>query len=136
MLSSRGITWFWLFSFFGAVIAEPYTLGTIKPVKVTWQEDPRFQDSSSESDDEPETSEIEKDQEMQVPFVFIVCLVVVVGCCGHINSSTQEMGDGHCTPLSSESHLGKPFVLHRVKTPSSPFDVKLNMKREKLSTRN
>lgn len=61
---------------------------------------------------------------MQVPFVFIVCLVVVVGCCGHINSSTQEMGNGHCTALSSESHLGKPFVLHGVKTPSSPFDVK------------
>lgn len=79
--------------FFGAVIAEPYVLGTIKPVKVTWQEDPRFQDSSSEGDDEPETSETEKDQEMQVPFVFVVCLAVVVGCCGSINSSTQEMGN-------------------------------------------
>ncbi|XP_048171522.1 nucleolar protein 8-like isoform X2 [Corvus hawaiiensis] len=43
---------------------EPYILGPIKPVKATWQEDPRFQDSSSEGDDEPETSEIEKDQEM------------------------------------------------------------------------
>ncbi|XP_048171307.1 nucleolar protein 8-like [Corvus hawaiiensis] len=43
---------------------EPYILGPIKPVKVTWQEDPRFQDSSSESDDEPEPSEIGKDQEM------------------------------------------------------------------------
>ncbi|NXA76638.1 NOL8 protein, partial [Thryothorus ludovicianus] len=44
---------------------EPYVLGAIKPVKVTWQEDPRFQDSSSEGDDdEPETSEIDKDQEM------------------------------------------------------------------------
>ncbi|NWT62967.1 NOL8 protein, partial [Erythrocercus mccallii] len=64
------------FSFFGdteelGIKEEPYVLGTIKPVKVTWQEDPRFQDSSSEGDDEPETSEIEKDQEMQVPFVFL-----------------------------------------------------------------
>ncbi|NWU43452.1 NOL8 protein, partial [Hylia prasina] len=64
------------FSFFGDTEElgskeEPYVLGTIKPVKVTWQEDPRFQDSSSEGDDEPETSEIEKDQEMQVPFVFL-----------------------------------------------------------------
>ncbi|NXD37677.1 NOL8 protein, partial [Copsychus sechellarum] len=58
------------FSFFGdteelGVKEEPYILGTIKPGKVTWQEDPRFQDSSSEGDDEPETSETEKDQEMQ-----------------------------------------------------------------------
>ncbi|XP_056357364.1 nucleolar protein 8 isoform X1 [Oenanthe melanoleuca] len=57
------------FSFFGdteelGVKEEPYVLGTIKPGKVTWQEDPRFQDSSSEGDDEPETSEIEKDQEI------------------------------------------------------------------------
>uniref|UniRef100_A0A8C3R8T6 Nucleolar protein 8 n=1 Tax=Cyanoderma ruficeps TaxID=181631 RepID=A0A8C3R8T6_9PASS len=57
------------FSFFGdteelAIKQEPYVLGTIKPVKVTWQEDPRFQDSSSEGDDEPETSDIEKDQDM------------------------------------------------------------------------
>ncbi|NXR73165.1 NOL8 protein, partial [Pycnonotus jocosus] len=64
------------FSFFGdteesGIKEEPYVLGTIKPVKVTWQEDPRFQDSSSEGDDEPETSETEKDQEMQVPFVFL-----------------------------------------------------------------
>ncbi|NWZ66931.1 NOL8 protein, partial [Acrocephalus arundinaceus] len=64
------------FSFFGdteelGIKEEPYVLETIKPVKVTWQEDPRFQDSSSEGDDEPETSEIEKDQEMQVPFVFL-----------------------------------------------------------------
>ncbi|NXM52539.1 NOL8 protein, partial [Illadopsis cleaveri] len=64
------------FSFFGdteelAIKQEPYVLETIKPVKVTWQEDPRFQDSSSEGDDEPETSDIEKDQEMQVPFVFL-----------------------------------------------------------------
>ncbi|NXM44072.1 NOL8 protein, partial [Gymnorhina tibicen] len=56
------------FSFFGdteesGIKEEPSILGTIKPVKVTWQEDPRFQDSSSESDEEPETSEIEKDQE-------------------------------------------------------------------------
>ncbi|NWU04908.1 NOL8 protein, partial [Cephalopterus ornatus] len=58
------------FSFFGdteksGVKEEPYILETIKPVKVTWQEDPRFQDSSSEGDDEPEASEVEKDQEMQ-----------------------------------------------------------------------
>ncbi|NXR47976.1 NOL8 protein, partial [Hippolais icterina] len=64
------------FSFFGdteelGIKEEPYVFETIKPVKVTWQEDPRFQDSSSEGDDEPETSEIEKDQEMQVPFVFL-----------------------------------------------------------------
>ncbi|NXO46360.1 NOL8 protein, partial [Locustella ochotensis] len=64
------------FSFFGdteemSTKEEPYVLETIKPVKVTWQEDPRFQDSSSEGDDEPETSETEKDQEMQVPFVFL-----------------------------------------------------------------
>ncbi|NXR35123.1 NOL8 protein, partial [Zosterops hypoxanthus] len=64
------------FSFFGDTEElgnkqEPYVLETIKPVKVTWQEDPRFQDSSSEGDDEPETSDIEKDQEMQVPFVFL-----------------------------------------------------------------
>ncbi|XP_027742247.1 nucleolar protein 8 isoform X3 [Empidonax traillii] len=57
------------FSFFGdteksSVKEEPYVLETIKPVKVTWQEDPRFQDSSSEGDDEPEASEGEKDQEM------------------------------------------------------------------------
>ncbi|KAM4769439.1 PHD finger protein 7-like [Cyanocitta cristata] len=44
---------------------EPYILGPIKPVKVTWQEDPRFQDSSSESDDEPEPSEIGKDREIR-----------------------------------------------------------------------
>ncbi|NWQ66013.1 NOL8 protein, partial [Neopipo cinnamomea] len=58
------------FSFFGdreksSIKEEPYILETIKPVKVTWQEDPRFQDSSSEGDDEPEASEVEKDQEMQ-----------------------------------------------------------------------
>ncbi|XP_071406135.1 nucleolar protein 8-like [Pithys albifrons albifrons] len=72
------------FSFFGdteksGVKEEPYILETIKPGKVTWQEDPRFQDSSSEDDDEPEASEIEKDQEMQVVFVFY--LVVVICCC-------------------------------------------------------
>ncbi|NXB65415.1 NOL8 protein, partial [Struthidea cinerea] len=83
------------FSFFGdteesGIKEEPYILGAIKPVKVTWQEDPRFQDSSSEGDDEPETSEIEKDQEMQVPFVFVVCLVVVVGCCGFLSLPHAE----------------------------------------------
>ncbi|NWW99866.1 NOL8 protein, partial [Caloenas nicobarica] len=46
---------------------ERYVLETIKPVKVPWQEDPRFQDSSSEGDDddEPEASESERDKEMQ-----------------------------------------------------------------------
>ena len=73
---------------------------------------------------------------MQIPLVSVVSLVVVAGCCGHIKSSTQETGNGRCTPLSGESHPGKPFVLHGVKTPSSPFGVKLNMKREKWSTRN
>ncbi|XP_049682768.1 nucleolar protein 8 isoform X3 [Accipiter gentilis] len=57
------------FSFFGdleesGIKEEPYILETIKPVKVTWQEDPRFQDSSSEGDDEPEASESERDKEM------------------------------------------------------------------------
>ncbi|XP_058701236.1 nucleolar protein 8 [Poecile atricapillus] len=56
------------FSFFAdteelGIKEEPYILGTIKPIKVTWQEDPHFQDSSSEGDDEPETSEVEKDHE-------------------------------------------------------------------------
>ncbi|XP_061474035.1 nucleolar protein 8 [Rhineura floridana] len=47
------------FSFFGAeeerppMKEEPYIIETIKPSRVAWQEDPRFQDSSSE-DDEPE----------------------------------------------------------------------------------
>ncbi|PKU29830.1 hypothetical protein llap_19866 [Limosa lapponica baueri] len=72
-----------MFSFFGDTEEsgrkeEPYVLETIKPVKVTWQEDPRFQDSSSEGEDEPEASESEKDKEMQVIFVFVVYLVVVV----------------------------------------------------------
>ncbi|NXI59401.1 NOL8 protein, partial [Chloroceryle aenea] len=57
------------FSFFGDVEElskkeDPYVVQTIKPVKVPWQEDPRFQDSSSEGDDEPEASESEKDKEM------------------------------------------------------------------------
>ncbi|NXN75038.1 NOL8 protein, partial [Himantopus himantopus] len=63
------------FSFFGdmeesGLKEEPYITETIKPVKVTWQEDPRFQDSSSEGEDEPEASENERDKEMQVFFVF------------------------------------------------------------------
>ncbi|KAM6060424.1 nucleolar protein 8 isoform 2-T2 [Theristicus caerulescens] len=58
-----------MFSFFGdmeesGIKEEPYILETIKPVKVTWQEDPRFQDSSSEGDDELEASESERDKEM------------------------------------------------------------------------
>ncbi|KAJ7316776.1 hypothetical protein JRQ81_002938 [Phrynocephalus forsythii] len=50
------------FSFFGVeeerlpVKEEPYITETIKPARVAWQEDPRFQDSSSE-DDEPEIVE-------------------------------------------------------------------------------
>ncbi|MEE6511103.1 hypothetical protein FKM82_017456 [Ascaphus truei] len=35
--------------------AEPYKTEPIKPAKVAWQEDPRFQDSSSEGEDEEET---------------------------------------------------------------------------------
>ncbi|NXJ04317.1 NOL8 protein, partial [Odontophorus gujanensis] len=63
------------FSFFddkdkSDVKEEPYVLETIKPIKVKWQEDPRFQDSSSEDDDEPEATESERDKEMQVHFVF------------------------------------------------------------------
>ncbi|XP_065543927.1 nucleolar protein 8 isoform X2 [Lathamus discolor] len=57
------------FSFFGdteesGMKGEPYVLETIKPVKVKWQEDPRFQDSSSEGDDEPEASESKRDKEI------------------------------------------------------------------------
>ncbi|KAM6062477.1 nucleolar protein 8 [Chlamydotis macqueenii] len=57
------------FSFFGdmeesSIKEEPYIVETIKPVKVTWQEDPRFQDSSSEGDDETTASESERDKEM------------------------------------------------------------------------
>ncbi|NWH67594.1 NOL8 protein, partial [Geococcyx californianus] len=63
------------FSFFGDaeksdVKEVPYVIETIKPVKVTWQEDPRFQDSSSEGDDEVEESESEREKEMQVIFLF------------------------------------------------------------------
>ncbi|NXF89283.1 NOL8 protein, partial [Eubucco bourcierii] len=58
-----------MFSFFGdtkesSKKEEPYIIETIKPVKVTWQEDPRFHDSSSEGDDEQEASESENDNEM------------------------------------------------------------------------
>ncbi|KAM6387485.1 LOW QUALITY PROTEIN: nucleolar protein 8-like [Pluvialis apricaria] len=57
------------FSFFGdveesGIKEEPYILETIKPVKVTWQEDPRSEDSSSEGEDEPDASENERDKEM------------------------------------------------------------------------
>ncbi|XP_037759451.1 nucleolar protein 8 isoform X1 [Chelonia mydas] len=58
------------FSFFGddmnqsAVKEEPYKIETIKPARVAWQEDPRFQDSSSEENDEPEDSESENFKEM------------------------------------------------------------------------
>ncbi|CAH2312374.1 Hypothetical predicted protein [Pelobates cultripes] len=46
------------FSFFGANTEDhdskevPYSFETINPAKVAWQEDPRFQDSSSEGEDE------------------------------------------------------------------------------------
>ncbi|KAM9133601.1 nucleolar protein 8 isoform 2-T2 [Pangshura tecta] len=61
------------FSFFGddmkksAVKEEPYVIETIRPARVAWQEDPRFQDSSSEEDDEPEASESENCKEMSLP---------------------------------------------------------------------
>lgn len=59
-----------------ATTAEPYVIETIKPVKVSWQEDPRFQDSSSEEeDDEPEATESERDKEMQVLFLFVILVV-------------------------------------------------------------
>ncbi|XP_033921942.1 nucleolar protein 8 isoform X3 [Melopsittacus undulatus] len=57
------------FSFFGdteesGMAGEPYILEIIKPVKVKWQEDPRFQDSSSEGDDESEASESKSGKEI------------------------------------------------------------------------
>ncbi|XP_074861741.1 nucleolar protein 8 isoform X2 [Carettochelys insculpta] len=57
------------FSFFGdnldkSAVKEPYKIETIRPAKISWQEDPRFQDSSSEEDDEPEASESENVKEM------------------------------------------------------------------------
>ncbi|XP_048343981.1 nucleolar protein 8 isoform X2 [Sphaerodactylus townsendi] len=58
------------FSFFGAeerispVKEEPYQIETIKPSKVSWQEDLRFQDSSSEDDDVPDVVEREYVKEM------------------------------------------------------------------------
>uniref|UniRef100_A0A8C3LGV4 Nucleolar protein 8 n=1 Tax=Chrysolophus pictus TaxID=9089 RepID=A0A8C3LGV4_CHRPC len=60
------------FSFFddkdqSDVKEEPYVFEAIKPIKVKWQEDPRFQDSSSEDDDEPEATESERDKEMFLP---------------------------------------------------------------------
>ncbi|KAL2781232.1 nucleolar protein 8 isoform c [Daubentonia madagascariensis] len=43
------------FSFFGSdtkdIKEETYRVETVKPGKITWQEDPRFQDSSSEEED-------------------------------------------------------------------------------------
>nr|XP_056710629.1 nucleolar protein 8 [Euleptes europaea] len=57
------------FSFFAAeeetspMKEEPYLIETIKPSKVAWQEDPRFQDSSSEDNDEPEVVETENVEE-------------------------------------------------------------------------
>ncbi|XP_042679349.1 nucleolar protein 8 [Centrocercus urophasianus] len=60
------------FSFFddkdqSDVKEEPYVFEAIKPMKVKWQEDPRFQDSSSEDDDEPEATESEREKEMFLP---------------------------------------------------------------------
>ncbi|KAJ6668413.1 hypothetical protein lerEdw1_015790 [Lerista edwardsae] len=58
------------FSFFGAengttpLKEDTYVIETIKPSRVAWQEDPRFQDSSSEEDDEPEVTEREDVKEM------------------------------------------------------------------------
>lgn len=58
------------FSFFGAenetasIKEDPYVIETIKPSKVAWQEDPRFQDSSSEEEDEPEVVEREDVKEV------------------------------------------------------------------------
>lgn len=43
---------------------DPYVIETIKPSKVAWQEDPRFQDSSSEEEDEPEVVEREDVKEV------------------------------------------------------------------------
>ncbi|XP_056380002.1 nucleolar protein 8 [Hyla sarda] len=49
------------FSFFGTSTEEsilqdePYKIETIKPAKVAWQENPRFQDSSSEGEEEEDT---------------------------------------------------------------------------------
>uniref|UniRef100_A0A8C8SPK2 Nucleolar protein 8 n=1 Tax=Pelusios castaneus TaxID=367368 RepID=A0A8C8SPK2_9SAUR len=62
---SHGFT----FSFFGddvdksTVKEEPYITETIRPAKIAWQEDPHFQDSSSEEDDEPEAPENENCKE-------------------------------------------------------------------------
>ncbi|XP_059572034.1 nucleolar protein 8 isoform X1 [Alligator mississippiensis] len=56
------------FSFFGvdmdksAVKEEPYAVETIRPARFVWQEDPHFQDSSSE--DETEASKNENDKEI------------------------------------------------------------------------
>lgn len=94
MLASRGIICFLaFFLLFGALLQSLTYLEEVKPVKVTWQEESRFQDSSSERDDEPETSEMEKERAMQVPFVFVVYLVVVVARYGSTNGSTQETGN-------------------------------------------
>uniref|UniRef100_A0A2D4F224 Nucleolar protein 8 n=4 Tax=Micrurus corallinus TaxID=54390 RepID=A0A2D4F224_MICCO len=52
------------FSFFGDEVArspikeDPYIIEKLKPLRVAWQEDPRFQDSSSE-DEESEAAEVQ-----------------------------------------------------------------------------
>ncbi|XP_066473616.1 nucleolar protein 8 [Tiliqua scincoides] len=58
------------FSFFGAenettpIKEDPYVIETIKPARVAWQEDPRFQDRSSEEEDELELAESEDVKEV------------------------------------------------------------------------
>lgn len=50
-------------NFFGFwVFSDPYIIEAIKPSRVAWQEDPHFQDSSS--DDEPEAAESADAREM------------------------------------------------------------------------
>uniref|UniRef100_A0A8C8ZED3 Nucleolar protein 8 n=1 Tax=Prolemur simus TaxID=1328070 RepID=A0A8C8ZED3_PROSS len=61
------------FSFFGSdtedIKEETYRVETVKPGKITWQEDPRFQDSSSEEEDITEETDHRKPipEEASVP---------------------------------------------------------------------
>uniref|UniRef100_A0A8C5V8Z0 Nucleolar protein 8 n=1 Tax=Microcebus murinus TaxID=30608 RepID=A0A8C5V8Z0_MICMU len=61
------------FSFFGSdskdIKEEIYRVETVKPGKITWQEDPRFQDSSSEEEDITEETDHRKPmpEEVSVP---------------------------------------------------------------------
>uniref|UniRef100_A0A8D0G8X3 Nucleolar protein 8 n=1 Tax=Sphenodon punctatus TaxID=8508 RepID=A0A8D0G8X3_SPHPU len=67
------------FSFFGtdmdksAMKEEPYIIETIKPTRVAWQEDPRFQDSSSEEEEELEVAKKENPKEMPRSLVQTNC---------------------------------------------------------------